>query len=208
MNRIILNKHRDSGFTLVEILTSISIMVIVLIAVSAFQYNVLNYNRSAAVALNNTYEAERIIKTIVKELRSMEPSDVGAYPLISAATSSVSFFSNADADDDTEQVRYFLTGTTLKKGVINPTGNPHTYNAANESVSILVTGLSNSSTTPIFEYFSKTYPTPNTAMTYPITIPSVRLIKVSLRIDTDPSKSPLPRTFSSQVQLRNLKDNL
>ena len=38
-------------------------------------------------------------------------------------------------DDDglKEKIRYYLTGTTLKKGVIKPTGSPPVYLSANES---------------------------------------------------------------------------
>jgi hypothetical protein len=45
-------------------------------------------------------------------------------------------------------------------------------------------------------------------MTYPIDIQSIRFVKVTVIIDKDPNRSPGEMVVSSQVNLRNLKDNL
>jgi hypothetical protein len=37
---------------------------------------------------------------------------------------------------------------------------------------------------------------------------NVRLIKINLMIDVDPNRAPVIKTYTSQVSIRNLKDNL
>lgn len=201
-----------SAFTFVEVTVSISILVIIMIAVSSFQYNVLNYNRSSSVALTNSQEAQAIIKVMAKEIRSMSPSSNGAYPILAAGTSSLTFFVDVDSDGTKEQVHYYIGTTTatvniVYRGLIKPTGSPLAYTGS-ETKKILATGIRNSSSTPLFEYFNSTYNGTSSAMTYPFNLTSVRLIKVNLTIDTDPNKAPILRTFTTQISLRNLKDNL
>jgi prepilin-type N-terminal cleavage/methylation domain-containing protein len=216
MIRVSMKYYRDrtfhfralrGGFTLAEVVTAVAILAIIMIAVSTFQYNVLNYNRTAADSLTNAQEAQALIKTMAKELRAMQQSANGSYPIASAGTSTVTFFSDVDADGNEEQVRYYMTGTTIYRGIIKPTGSPLAYTGA-ETTKTLATGMRNSSTTPTFEYFGSTYAGTSSPMTYPLTITNIRLIKVNLTIDTDPNKAPILRTFTTQVVLRNLKDNL
>ena len=137
----------------------------------------------------------------------MQPSANGAYPIASASTSTITFFSDVDADSIEDQVRYYIASTTVYKGVIKPTGSPLTYSGS-ETTKILATGIRNSSSTPVFEYYDSNYAGTSSPMTYPLTITSIRLIKINLTIDTDVNKAPIWRTFSTQVGLRNLKDNL
>lgn len=196
------------GFTLVEVVTTISIFVVIMIAVSMFQYNVLNYNRSGTVALTNAQEVESLLKTIAKEIRSMELGSDGSYAISAAATTSLTFFADVDSDGSKEKVRYYIATTTIYRGIIKPTGSPVSYIPSNETKKILVTGIRNSTSTPVFEYFDGMYAGTSTPMTYPLNLTSIRLVKVTLTIDTDPNKAPVLRTYSTQAGLRNLKDNL
>jgi prepilin-type N-terminal cleavage/methylation domain-containing protein len=196
------------AFTLIEVLTTIAIMTSIMVVVSLFQYNVLNYNRSAATSLINATEAQNILKNVARELRSAEPGENGEYPIASVATSTITFFADLNADGKSEKIRYYISANTLYRGVILPVGLPAVYSSANETRKILTTGLRNSSSTPIFQYYSSTYNGTSTPLSYPITISTIRLVRVDLRVDSDPNKSPIVRTYSTQVQLRNLKDNL
>jgi type II secretory pathway pseudopilin PulG len=198
---------KNSGMTLTEILVTISILIVIMGAVSLFQFNVLNYNRSAAVSLTNAYEAQNILKVAAKELRSMEQSSTGTYSILSAATGTLTFYADVDSDGSKEQIHYYLSTTTLYRGILKPSGSPIAYTGS-ESIKILATGIRNSSTTPVFEYFDATYAGTSTPMTYPLNLTNIRSIKINLTIDTDPSKSPILRSFSTQASLRNLKDNL
>lgn len=194
--------------TLVEVVVAVSILVIVMVAVAAFQYNVLDYNRSSQVALTNIQDAENILKYMSRELRTMSQSANGSYPILSAATSSLAFFSDLSGDGTKTQVRYYVASTTLCRGITAPAGSPPTYNLVNEKTSIIASGVRNGTSTTLFEYFDDLYDGNSPALTYPLTISAIRLVKINITIDSDQKKSPLPITFSTQVSLRNLKDNL
>jgi prepilin-type N-terminal cleavage/methylation domain-containing protein len=198
----------NRAFTLVEVLTTIAIMTSIMVVVTLFEYNVLNYNRSTAVSLTNITEAQAIMRNLARELRSMEPGENGEYPIATVSTSSMTFFIDMNADGKAEKISYYAASSTLYRTVTLPVGLPAIYASSTLTKKILTTGLKNSSTTPIFQYFPSTYPASTTALTYPITISQIRLVKVDLRVDTDPNKSPVVRTYTTQVQLRNLKDNL
>jgi prepilin-type N-terminal cleavage/methylation domain-containing protein len=198
----------ESGMSLVEVLVAIAIFVLIIGAVAAFQSNVLNFNRSTQASLTNAYEAQALLKNAARELRSMAQSANGSYPISTAATNTITFFADVDADGVREQVRYFLASTTLYRGIVEPTGSPASYNQATESRRILATGVRNSGAAPMLEYFDSMYAGTTTAMTFPLMITNIRMIRVNVTIDTDPNKSPIPRSFSTQAALRNLKDNL
>ena len=48
-------------------------------------------------------------------------------------------------------------GTTLYKGVINPSGNPPAYLVANQSTTTLMTNVRNGTSLPVFQYYDANY---------------------------------------------------
>jgi prepilin-type N-terminal cleavage/methylation domain-containing protein len=197
----------NRGFNLVEIVVVVAITSVIFLAVFNFGQGIFSFNSNAQANLSAQSDARRVLKNIVKELRSTSPSSLGSYPISLAGTSALTFFVNLDGDIYKEQVRYFLQGKELKRGVIKPSGSPLIYNPANEQVSILVRDINNG-VTPIFEYFDSNYTGTSTPLIQPVQITKVRLIRITLKIEKDPNKSPGPIIVESQVFLRNLKDNL
>ncbi len=196
------------GFTLIEILVVIGILGVILVAISQFQVNIFQYNKYSSDSLQSSQDAQSILRVIVKELRSSKPGNNGAYPLLQAATSSITFYSDTDADGLQEQIRYFLATTTLKKGTIKPTGSPLAYVSANEKFSFLAYNIKNATSSSLFEYYDNTYAGTSSPLSQPVNVANVRLVKINLLIDADPNRSPLPRLYTSQAMLRNIKDNL
>jgi hypothetical protein len=125
-----------------------------------------------------------------------------------ASSTALTFYSDLDGNGVKEQVRYFMSGKSLKKGVIVPTGSPLVYNSGNEVVNTLVSDVVSSSTLPMFQYYSSAYDGTTSALVQPVTASSVRLIKINVIIDRDPGRAPSQIVTTSQVTLRNLKDNL
>jgi len=70
-----------------------------------------------------------------------------------------------------------------------------------------VHGVVNGST-PVFTYYNSSYNGNTPPLTLPVSILDVRLIKISIITDDDPSKPPSPINVTTQVSFRNLKDNL
>jgi prepilin-type N-terminal cleavage/methylation domain-containing protein len=201
-------KNNTKGFSLAEIVVVIGILGIIMVAVSGFQRDTFVNTKFAMDSLSTTQDSRNILRMMVRELRTSSSGNDGSYPLISAATSTISFYSDVDADGLKDKVRYYIATTTLKKGLIKPTGSPLTYVAANEVFSTLAYNLKNSTSTPLFEYYDNAYAGTSSPLTQPVNISNVRLVKINLIVDVDPNKSPTVRTYTSQVNLRNLKDNL
>jgi prepilin-type N-terminal cleavage/methylation domain-containing protein len=196
-----------AGFTLVEIIVAVAIASVIFLAVFNFGNDIFSFNSNAQKNLSAQSDARRVLKSIVKELRSTSPSSLGSYPITLASTTAVTFFANLDSDVYKEQIRYFLQGKELKRGIIKPSGTPLSYNPANEQISILVRDINNG-TSPIFEYFDSSYTGTSTPLVQPVQITKVRLVRITLKIEKDPNKSLGPIIVQSQVFLRNLKDNL
>jgi type II secretory pathway pseudopilin PulG len=91
-------------------------------------------------------------------------------------------------------------GNELKKGVIEPVGNPATYPADQEEISIITSYVRNDP--PIFKYFDKDG---NEITSAPFRLTDTRLMKIYLVVNVDPNRPPNEFELESYVQLRNLK---
>jgi len=202
------NKQKlNSGFSIIEVLVVIFILSLIGVAVATFQKDVFSFNTILSSSLAAQDEARRALRIITAEVRPLSPSSVGAYPIAEADPTSFIFYNDIDSDQLKERVRYFLDGKTLKKGVIKPSGNPLTYNPANEIISEIVHDVANGATA-IFNYYDTNYDGTTPPLTEPVNLLAVRLVKVTIVIDKDPNRSPGPITLTTQVSMRNLKDNL
>lgn len=197
--------HKNKGFTLVETLVGVSIFVMIVIALTLFSRNTWVYNSFISSGLNNANNIRQVLKTVSSEIRTASTAETGAYVIGQASSTSFTFYSDIDGDGFEERVRYFISGNLLQKGIIRPTGSPLTYNVANETVSTLI-----SSVNPVsnFEYYDHSYDGTTPPLASPIDISSIRLVKVNLTIDNDPNRAPTANEFSTQISIRNLKDNL
>lgn len=195
------------GFTLPEVLVSIAIFVLIGLAVSSFGRDIFFINSGLQNNLSAQLDGRKILKRFVTELRSASPSSLGSYPIEQAATSSFVFYSNIDTDSYKERLRYYLSGKTLYRGVIKPSGNPLTYSSASEKVEIIIRDVANSTSTPIFEYFDDNFTGTSSPLTYPISIADIRLVRATVVIDKDSNRPPGPITITTQGTPRNLKDN-
>lgn len=191
-----------------EVFITLGIFLLIMGAVAAFEANVFNNQRTISSSFKSAQDAQILLKTIIKEMRGMEPGANGAYALVTVSTSTVSFYGDQANDGTIEQITYYLASSTLYRGVIQPTGSPATYNSANQVSKVLVTSVRNTSSTPVFQYFDTNYTGTSSPLSSPVTPTSVRLIKINLTLDADTNRSPQPVTYSTQASLRNLKTNL
>jgi len=196
-----------SGFSLVEILVAVSILVGILALVGSFQADVFSLNRIIQAGLQNQSDAKKLVRPFANEVRSSAPSNLGAYPIAESATSTFSFYTDLDGDGLRELVRYFLEGNDFKKGVIKPTGQPLVYDENSEQIIRVIHDVVD---TVVFEYYDSNYDgtASSTALTHPVAPAQVRLVKVTMIIDSDPNKPPAPIEITTQVSIRNIKDNL
>ncbi len=199
----------QQGLTLLEIIITLSIFIILILAWNNFA---IQSYRSAAFGqeqLEAIRQAKNGIDTMAQELRELSKSETGSYGLEYAGDYEIIFYTDIDEDISTERVRYFLEGTNLKKGVIEATGNPLVYEAENEVITTISTNVHND-TLPIFIYYNGNYPydTTNNPLPAPALLIETKLIHVFLRININPNRAPENFDLETDVQIRNLKNNL
>ncbi|MHB1316643.1 MAG: type IV pilus modification PilV family protein [Minisyncoccota bacterium] len=197
----------NRGVTLAELVISVAILSVIVYAVSIFQRDVFSLSFSAQNNLSAQLDARHVIKQIIAELREASPSSLGGYPISLAGTSAITFYSDLNNNGVKERIRYFLLGTTLKKGVLTPTGSPLVYVEANEKITSVVKDVANG-TIPIFTYYPSTFTGTTSPLSQPVTISNIRMVGVNVVIEKDPNRNPAPIIVKTSVTLRNLKDNL
>lgn len=202
------NIKNQRGLTLIEIIVVLGILGFIMLAVGTFQRNVIVYNKFAQDGLLSAQDARSILRIMVRDLRTASQSNTGTYAISQAGTSTIVFFSDTDSDGLKERIRYFTSSSTLMRGSIVPTGSPSAYVTGNETFSTLAYNIDTATTTAMFEYYDNTYNGTSSPMAQPVTVTDIRLVKINLIIDADPNRSPVQRVYTSQVNLRNLKDNL
>jgi prepilin-type N-terminal cleavage/methylation domain-containing protein len=91
-------------------------------------------------------------------------------------------------------------GNELKKGVIEPVGNPATYPSDQEQVSLVTSYVRNDP--PIFKYYDAAG---NEIVQLPARLDDTKLMKVYMVINVDPNRPPVEFQLEEYVELRNLK---
>jgi len=189
------------AFTLIEILVVVGFVGLVGAALTTmirnfYQANTFVIHRSQAVE-----SSRRGIESAMQDFREASYGDDGAYPILSTATSSVTFFADVDADRAVEKVTYYLLGSTLYRGVTNSAGSPPTYLGQPEATSTIATYVANGTSTPIFRYYNAS----STELSIPLNTIQVASVVTTIRVDLDPIRAPGIFTLTGSATLRNLR---
>lgn len=195
----------NRGFTLLEILIAVAISATALAFISYFTIDVAGFGLNIQSRLQTERELEMTLRIMLTEIRSMGPAANGAYNIAIANATTFQFYSDIDGDGSFEQVRYFLNGTILQKGITDPVGSPATYPAQNEIISDVVHSLIPG---PIFTYYGSGYPNETGPLPTPTEIALIRLVKISGTTDEDTTKPPAPTTLSIHATIRNLRGDI
>ncbi|MBI2416070.1 MAG: prepilin-type N-terminal cleavage/methylation domain-containing protein [Candidatus Kerfeldbacteria bacterium] len=200
------------GFTLIEAVVAMLITALMILVGSDL---LINGNRLANTiseqtdAITTARVALDPVGKIVRELRSGEN---GEYPIIVAEADSFIFYSDVDSDALTEQVEYTVVGTELRQRLIEPSGDPATYDPAATVETVIANGIVNTSLTaePIFRYYTSDYPTDttNNPLPTPADVTAITLVAIHLDININPNQLPETSAVETFIQLRNLKTNL
>jgi len=193
---------RNTGFTLIEILTVTAIIIAIGGMVTKFQKNILSSNTYVKNSLIGESEVRIILRSFISEVRSATPSAVGGYTIESATPSSFIFFSDLNGNGNAERVRYFLEGTKLKKGIIYPAGDPLSYDQPERVVTIFGSMVPGT----IFEYYDGNYDGTGSPMASPTEPGSVRVVKINMSVDFDGAGPASAFSVSSMATIRNLKE--
>jgi prepilin-type N-terminal cleavage/methylation domain-containing protein len=198
----------NQGFTLAELVVTVAIVGLIVVSIAKFQSDVFSFNRVFNDTFTAADQAQKLLRPMTAEIRSASQSSNGAYPIDSFAANDFAFYSDINNDGYKDWVRYYISGTTMYKEVIAPTGNPLTYNVANKKTYTFMTGVRNiSDNVSAFRYYSSAFTGGAGGEVVPGTgnVQDIRLVQVTIRVDADPNKPPAATDVSSQVSIRNLK---
>lgn len=189
------------GFTLVETIVVVAIISLVTGAIASsivtfYRGNAYLLEQNAALdsARKGVFEAARV-------LREASYGDDGAYPILVAGTSSITFFSDVDNDRSVERIRYVLIGQTLFQTMTNATGSPPTYPTAVSATTTVATNVMNGAL-PIFTYLDENGAVLSSTST---PIARIRSIRVRLLVDLNPTRAPNVFDLSQSATLRNIR---
>ncbi len=190
------------GFTLIETLVVVSLTALVgvgLLSMIAYFYRSNAFLLEATSAVDS---ASRGVRESLTLLRGASYGEDGSYPIVAAATSSVTFYANGDQDDAIERVRLYIANQTLYQGVVNAGGNPPSYTGQPETTSIIATSVKNPLSTPAFRYFNRD----GVELTGTVDIAAVRTVQARFDVDINPQRAPNILTIEASATVRNLRD--
>lgn len=195
-------QNMKRGITFIESLVWVAVFVVSMMAliVSLLSfYRANNYTLDQAQAVS---DARRAIDRVVQTLREATYSSEGAYPIIAMSTSSITFYADVDADPLIERVRYFLSGTALKRGVVDPSGDPPAYTAA-EVIATTSEHIRNLELrSSLFTYLDESGAT----ITNLTDVAALRFVTVEAVVNVKPERLPNELTIRSAAALRNLEN--
>jgi len=197
-----------AGFTLVEILVAQLLLVIVLSLTYWLWQTFMQTASTSYTGLRNISLLMADLRVMTNHLREARDGEDGSYPLVIANDQEVAIFSDIDGDLVTERVRYFLEGTEMKRGVVEPTGDPPGYQLSNEQITIIGERIM-VGTAPIFTYYNESWPGEVESNPLPIgnRLLNTRYIEVSLVVGQSEVDGWQPAEVTTGVHLRNLKQN-
>lgn len=195
--------------TLVEILVGMGLLMFLTAAVIALQTLIARSEEFSVRTVFTTENANTALQEMIAELRSARPAETGAFPLVEGSQQQIIFYANADSDPDIERIRYWLDGDKILKGTIEPLGFPISYPQDQEVTRIVAEYVRNASE-PVFTYYNQDWPTDttNNPLPTPADLSQVKLVRVLVRVNADPSEPQSELILESSAQIRSLKENL
>jgi prepilin-type N-terminal cleavage/methylation domain-containing protein len=191
------------GFTFIEMLVVIAITGVVSVALGSmlgYFYRSNDYVLESTTATNSAREGTTVA---LQNLRESTYGDDGSYPITTAGTSTLVFFSNVDSDNAVEQIKLYVLNNTLYEVTTNSAGSPPSYAGQPSATTTLGTFVRNTTASPLFQYYDAT----GTLLTGTVNISQIRSIKMSLLIDLNPNRAPDIYTLTGTATLRNLSSN-
>jgi len=189
---------KQAGFTYLEVLVGLTIIVGLIALVYRFQDQITATQMSLLKQQISSQKVNSILTQMAREIRNSQFGENENYPLVTAQSSELVFYSDLDFDQKVERVHYWVEGTSLFKGVIEPDENNQYL--ADEETSRELTSQLNISQLPIFSYYNQNWPvdTENNPLVVPFDLTEVKLVEISLNISD--------YYLSTFAQIRRLKE--
>jgi len=196
-----MNIQMKKGFTLVETIIAIGIFTIVIMGTSVFVVKIWESQRFIFQSGLASIQASQGVTNIIKLIRNAQRADNGAYPIVSVDDSDLIMYGDIDNDGVVERLHYYKDSNTIKVGITDPTTDvPPQYPSGDQTVQTIVENVVNTSGEHVFTYYDEN----NAELSSPVQVNTVKMIKVFLSVDINPSLSPEPVQFESFASIRNL----
>lgn len=195
------------GFTMLELLVALGIFSLIIVSVAWLVIHGFRYNAIIWEQLKTQSDGRRVLRETVDVVRKAEQSSIGSYPVANAGAYDLTVYSNVDSDSYREKVRFWLDGTTFKRNTVKPSGSPPSYSGAGQTVEIAHDVVNISKGEAVFSYFDENYTGVEAPMIQPVDTTKIRIIRVRLELEKDPTETPKPLRVESAAQIRNLKTN-
>ncbi len=196
----------QQGFTLLEVVIALGITILAVSLMTNLGLDLSNFGSFFGDFLGSQHEIQSSFQVMSAEFKSTRSSSAGSFSIAVASPTSLIFYSEVDGDNLTERVRYFVDGNILKRGVLKPSGLPLIYDSANEKVSEMIRDLTASSSVP-FSYYDKDFTGSENALSYPLDLSAIRVVRVQVSVDKNPKAEPGPISMEVYLTGRNLINN-
>lgn len=203
-------EKKQKGFTLLETVVTIFIFSIIMGGTTLLMQKIFGSGKQQPLALDTVDQARIVASNFTNELRNANYGSDGSYPLGQASSSQIILYSSYGSTNISHinKIRYYISGTTLLKGVTAPSGSPSIYNTASETTSVAITNINNASV-PVFYYYAGDYIGTSSPLSQPVNINSVRYISMNLILPKQDSRQATTTfTLTAGGTIRNLKTNL
>jgi len=201
--------NNQKGFTLLEIIIAVFLFSSIVGLISIFfVYFFKNYSFSFEEQ-QSVGQGQQTISQMVREIRKAQIGDNGAWPIIKTEDAEFTFYADVDGDVKAEQVRYFLDGGNLNRGVIESSGSPPTYSPQNETIATLTSSI-NATASAVFTYYNGDWPSDqiNNPLAPSDRILNTRYVLITIMLDPVKHFAAEPFQLQSGVTIRSMKDNL
>lgn len=199
------NKRHTTGMTLTEVLVVVSISTTLLLVVGAAVVQFYKYNQHLIIQARSVAVAEHALSFMAREMRQMQFSYDGRYPLRSYGTTSISFFLDVNEDDMPDVVSYNLEDETLVREVFYANGTPPEYSFDSpDAQRNLATGVRNIYTsTPLFLYTNVTGET--VTIEEETALSDIKHLLIELDVNVAPHKIASSTKLQTSLTPRNLR---
>jgi Tfp pilus assembly protein PilV len=204
-----MNTKNNSGFTIIEVTVASILLVVLGVGILGLQYVIGKVQLTAFSSFQSSDEANTIVSTISRELRTARAGDNGSFLLEAGANDSITFYSDVDFDGAVEKVQYIRTGTSMTRAVTEPSGYPVVYTEANKKTRTISATIRNG-TTSVFSYYNGNWPSDTTGnpLPTPINLLNVKMVKIYIRSNTETNHPAADYVGQSYAAIRMAKTNL
>ncbi len=212
--------RREGGFTLIELMVAMPLMVIVLGGATLLLTTLTHWNSHTQEEVSLQTEARSAINTLEAEIRGAFIGD-GTTPITAATASSITFYApdgyattvsgSVESSFHLRQISYRVTSGTLQRQFMTstntyPTAPPWTFPGPMSAWATVIGQSGAIRNASVFAYYTQAgvQATPPTALTFPIADPTgVRAVGITMTLS---SGGQQPQTFTVKdiVALREM----